>query len=102
MPNGRHGAALIPRDDLNRFLDSISGDPIVGRIQGEDVVLSHAIRLAKSYREREVLVEGQDLDPLPGAAIVIHFGPKAWLWVGEEQGIYEDLMKFWLGWVGRS
>jgi len=70
MPNGRHGAVLIPRDDLRQFFDSIQGNPVLGKFEGADILLSDVKRMVKSHAEGEVFVEGQWLDP--GTAVVIH------------------------------
>lgn len=119
MPNGRHGAVLIPREEILRFLDSIDGDPVVGTLGRAEVLLSAARQLVKDCNVVDagrIFVEGQHLDTVgegekwsPGIAVVLHLdrrtGPgieHKWLWVMPTSVVYEGMKRFWLGWLGRS
>lgn len=98
MPNGRHGAVLIPREAVKQFLASIPGDPVIAVPDGKEVTLSDVMRLAERHPDAEVLVEMQHLDP--GIAVVLHF--PQWVWVTEDCDVFEDFKQFWLEWLGRS
>ena len=111
MPNGRGLAARIPRHDVRRFLDSISGNPVVGLMTGGDppvgvvqrkpIDLSHVKVLADSFPQEELFVEEQHDDLIPGgSAIVIHFGSD-WVWVTVKDSIFPTFRTFWLERVGR-
>lgn len=109
MPNGRHGAVLIPLDAVRQFLASIPGDPVVARRDRKEMHLSDVTRLAECHTDANVFVEGQTLDPYPGVAIVLHFLLKGLfrdrrqsIWVTEDRSIFEGLKQFWLTWLGRS
>ncbi len=93
MPNGRHGAVLIPRDDLTRWFQSIDGDPVVGSFDGTQVVLSEVQRLVENLTEESVFVEGQWEDSR--RFLVIHFEQDRWLWVPETSAAYGALFKLW-------
>ena len=112
MPNGRELAARIPRDEVRRFLDSITGNPVVGLITGEDppvgvvdrkpIDLSRVRALADSFPKGELFVEGQSDESIPGgSAIVIHFGSN-WVWVTVKDSIFPTFRTFWLEWVRRT
>jgi hypothetical protein len=107
MPNGRHGAVLIPREELKQFLDSIPADPIVGKLGRAYMALADLKRLARINLDEEIFVEGQYDDAR--RAVVIHFRRKTWfqiketwVWVLEDSAVFEALKEFWLGWLGRG
>jgi len=110
MPNGRVGGVLVSRDDLRGFFGSIEGDPVVGKINGTEVLLSEVKRLAQSYEGEEIFVEGQRVEagetiPIRSTgelALVIHFSNTKWLWVSDDRPVFEGLKQRWLKWHGKG
>ena len=93
MPNGRAFALRMSEDDLRQFFDSIHGNPVVGRIEGVDVTLSHVKGLFVPDSEEGLFVEGQHEEG--GTELVIHF-PGDWLSVTEDRPMFKGLLKLCL------
>jgi hypothetical protein len=81
----------------------------MGAIGESEVVLSDAKRLMESCSYEEIFVEGQLLsrgwtvseDRREGLELVIHFSREEWLWMPEDNPVYQDLKRFWMEWISR-
>jgi hypothetical protein len=97
MPNGRHGATYVAREDLEKLFAALDDDIVVDQERVRRV--AEARGLVATFPEPEILVEGQHLDD-GEIALVIHFDD--WFCVKEDSPVFKALLKLWLDCLGRG